>query len=118
MNYHVKTVSEDGRNAIVVFHISIPIEQNSASIDLRTALSQSIDSSNFVSEVPWIAGAELTQIQNGELYEHVETVKFLAEDSDLQKQTKIDNRYTALITGAVAKARAVLKFWGKDRNIV
>ena len=60
---------------------------------------------------------ELAQIQSGELYEHAETVTFLAADSNAQKQAKIDAKYTALTTTILAKARATLKFWGLNRTV-
>ena len=116
-DYHVLSMRADGRTANIVFHIPIPVENNSTGTSLRTALSQYIDGANYVSKVPWIQPGELTQIQNGELYEHSKTVKFLAADTNGQKQTKIDNRYTSLATTALNKIRAILKFWGMDRNV-
>ncbi len=114
MNYHVKSISSDGRKANVVFHIPIPDEQNSASFSLRTAVSQY---KGGTSQVPWITGAELTQLGTGELYEHFEMVVFEGGASNLEKQTTIDNRYTTLSTTVLDRIRTVLKFWGKDRNI-
>lgn len=116
-NYHVKNISDDGRKANVVFHIPILAENNGVGVALRTALSQSINSSNFVSQVPWIQGAELIQIQNGELYEHVEAVTFLAADTNTEKQTRINARYTVLTTFIVSKVQATLVFWGLDKDV-
>jgi hypothetical protein len=116
-NCHVKSISPNGRRASVVFHIPIPIEDNNAGVDLRVALSQHIDGSNFVSAVPWLT-TELSKIQSGELYEHSETVAFLAADNNAQKQAKIDARYTALTITILAKARATLMFWGLNRDVV
>ena len=114
-DYHVMATSKDGRKAQVVFHIPIPIENNGAGLALRTAVSQFIGS--FTSGVPWIAAGEVTQLENGELFEHSETVPFLAADSNAQKQTKIDNRYNALSASILNRVRTILKFWGKDRNV-
>ena len=118
MNYHVKEISPDGRRASVVFHIPVPTENNSSGVALRTALSQYIDSANFASQVPWVVGqAEENLIKNGELYEHSETFGFLAADNNTQKQSKLDNRYTALSVSIITKIRAILKFWGMDKNV-
>lgn len=114
-NYHVKSITPNGRDAQVVFHIPIPIENNSANIALRTAVSQYIGI--FTSVVPWITAGEVTQLEAGELFEHSEIVKFLAADTNAQKQTKIDNRYTTLSTNILDKTREILKFWGLDRNV-
>lgn len=124
MNYHVRNISVNGRNASVIFHIPIPVENNGASVALRTAVSEFIKSQNddgtwgtFQSGLQGIVAGELTQLQAGELYEHRETVKFLANDSNAQKQTKLDNRYTALTTTVLNQVRAKLKFWGLNRDI-
>ena len=116
-NYHVKEITADGRKARVVFHIPIPVENNSAGVDLRTAVSQYIDSASFTSKVPWIT-IELVQLQSGELYEHLEVITFESAATALEKQTEIDNRYTALSSSVLNKMREVLKFWGKDRDII
>lgn len=115
MNYHVKTVSPDGRKASVVFHIPIPVEDNSAGKPLRDAVSEHIGM--FTSQVPWLPANEVTELENGEVYEHAETVNFLAADGNAQKQAKIDARYTALTSSVLTRMREVLKFWGKDRDV-
>ena len=123
-NYHVRNISANGRNASVIFHVPVPAENNSASVSLRTALSQHIKPRNadgtfgtFQSQMQGVLSAELTKLRAGQLFEHVETVKFLAADSDAQKQTKLDNRYTALATNVLNQVRAKLKFWGLNRDI-
>lgn len=113
-NYHIKQITPDGRKASVVFHIPIPIENNSAGVALRNAVSQY---TGGTSQVPWIDPAELTQLGTGELYEHSEMVGFLAADTNAQKQAKVDARFTALSMGVVEKVRTILKFWGKDGDI-
>lgn len=123
-NYHVRNISVNGRNATVIFHIPILDENNSVPIPLRTALSEYIKPRNedgtygtFQSQLQSIAAGELTQLQSGELFEHSEAVKFLAADNDSQKQTKIDNRFTALEISVVSRVRTQLKFWGKNRDV-
>lgn len=115
MNYHVKTITADGRKANVVFHIPIPVENNGAGVSLRTALSQHMGT--FESKVPWLAGQEVADLQNGELYEQPETVTFLAADSNAQKQAKIVARYATLSVSVPSKVRATLKFWGLDGSV-
>lgn len=114
-NYHVMTITPNGRTAQVVFHISIPVENNGASVALRTAVSQYIGT--FTSIVPWIDAGEVTQLENGELYEHSEVVLFEGDASNAEKQTTIDNRYTVLTTSILARIREILKFWGLDKNV-
>ena len=123
-DYHVKTQSNNARSATIVFHIPIPIENNVANIPLRTALSQYIQPRNedgtfgtFQSQLQGIDGIELTQLRNGESYEHVEAVSFLAADTNTQKLTKIDEKYKKLEIGGLNKIRKILKFWGLNRNV-
>lgn len=123
-NYHVLGVAENGRSANVIFHVPIPVENNSANISLRTALASYIKTretdgtfSAFNSAFEAVSAGELTQLRAGELHEHRAIVKFLAADTDLQKQTKIDNKYTVLTTSVLAKIRAILKFYGKNRDV-
>lgn len=124
MHYHVKTQREDGRSADIVFHIPIPIEDNSAGVSLRTAVSEYVKPRNndgsygtFNSKIQGIDAGELTQLQNGELFEVSESVDFLAADTNGDKLAKIEARYTALTTGALTKTRSLLKFWGLEANV-
>ncbi len=123
-NYHVKTQNEAERSAQVIFHIPIPVENNGVGVALRTAVSEYVKPrledgtfGVFQSQVVGIVGSELTQLRNGELYEKVENINFLATDYNAQKQTKIDNRYTALTIGGLNRIRKVLKFWGLNRDV-
>ncbi len=125
-NYHIRGISKDGRNARVIFHIPIPAMDNSAStpVPYRIALSEYVKPrqedgtfGDFASSLQGIAGAELTQLQAGELYEYLEIVKFLAEDTNPQKKTKIDDRYTALAISIVTRIQAELKFWGMNVDV-
>lgn len=117
-DYHVLSISPNGRSANVVFHIPIPDVNNSVSYSLRSALSERENGANFISQVPWVLEVqEQTDLENGVLFEHVESVKFLALDTNLQKQTKIDNRFTALSITVVNKIQAILKFWHLDRSV-
>ncbi len=123
-DYHVRQIREDGREANVVFHIPIPVENNGAGVPLRTALSEQIKPrledgtfGIFQSQLQGITAGELIQLQTGELSERAETVSFLAADTNAQKQAKIDDRYTKLTTSALNIIRTRLKFWGLDRNV-
>ena len=116
-DYHVMNMRKDGRAAQVVFHVEILDENNAVGISLQTALKEYIDGANFVSKYPGIAGTELIDIQNGSLYEQVETVVFLAADTNGQKQAKIDNKFISLSASVLNKTREILKFWGLDRDV-
>jgi len=117
-DYHVLRVSEDGRKAQVAFHIPIPDATNSASYSYRSAVSEYVGGAGFVSQVPWVlAVQEQSDLEAGLLYETTATVNFTALDSDLQKQTKIDNKFTSLSSVVLLKLQAILKFWQFNRDV-
>ena len=117
-NYHIVAMAPKEHKVNVVFHIPIPNENNSANVNLRTALAQYIsDAGKTESAVPWDIGSEEAQILAGEIYEHRETVDVDAKLTVAQKRDLVDARYTALSTQVVNKVRSILKFWGMDRNV-
>ena len=123
-DYHVLGQNQKEHRADVVFHIPIADENNSVGVNLRTAVSQYVrprldDGSlgDFQSEVSWITAPESALLQSGDLFEHSEIFEYLQDETDLQKQTKIDARYTTLKTKVLDKIRKVLQFWGKDRDV-
>ncbi len=113
-NYHVLETSEKEHSSKVVFHITVPDENNGVGVNLRIALSQyHIEGT----EVPWLDQAEITQINNGEIYEHVQKVYYDAELTVSEKRSLIDNKYNSLVANIPDKIRAILRFWGLDRSI-
>lgn len=117
-NYHITDLSPKEDKVKVIFHIPIPDENNSAGVNLRTALAQYISNAGITaSAVPWDVSSEETQILNGMLYEHSETVYVDANLTLVQKRNIIDARYTVLTTQAVSKIQSILKYWGLNRDV-
>jgi hypothetical protein len=117
-NYHVLESFKNDR-ATIAFHIPVPVENNGVSVPLRTAVAQYV-SGEAVTQVPWLLAdfpAEHAQIQNGEIYEQVETVEYDANLTNAQKQAQMDNRFAVLNTAVVNRLRDVLKFWGFNRDV-
>lgn len=114
-NYHVLEMSEKEHEVNVIFHITVPNENNEVGINLRTALTQYAPRSS--SQLPWIETLEMADIQNGILYEYKETVVFNANLTLVQKRSIIDDRYNTLATVIVNRLRSSLKFWGMDRDV-
>ena len=117
-NYHVlQTVRKD--RAQIVFHIAVPDEVNVSGVNLQLSVSQYV-SEGIVSQVPWLQAdfaSEYTQIQNGEIYEHVEMVEYDANLNNVAKQVKMDTKYSALVTTIQNKIRDQFKFWGLNRDV-
>ena len=121
-NYHVLEINELENHAQVAFHVSVPDELNGAGINLRTALKQYLErgaqSGTIESGVPWIAPAELTELQAGDLYEYLADTEFAnAHAADLEKRDQIDAKYTTLVPAVQDRIRKILKFWGMDRDV-
>lgn len=120
-NYHVLAVTPKLTKAQVIFHIPIPVENNTAGVSLRLALYQYQGNATIVSAIPDHAtnfSAENANIQSGAIYEYQKTVVFTnANSTPVQKQTEMDNMYTSLDVSVLAKIRKVLKYWGKHRNV-
>ncbi len=118
-DYHVMSIVNDGstNQVTVVFHIPVPIENNAANYSLRSALSEYVGGADFQSSYPNTQAAELLQLQNGELYEHLESVQVEDSSTNLQKQTQIDVRFGQLSTSALNKIKNILEFWGLDRDV-
>jgi hypothetical protein len=109
-NYHVLEAAVKDHCARVVFHIAVPNENNTASINLQTAMSEYRLSPGSI--VPGLDQGEIDQINLGQVYEYDEWVKYNGKLSNAQKLTKISDRYTALSTQIPNKIRAILKYWG------
>jgi len=116
-NWHALKMDKEEDGVRVAFHIPIPDENNSASVNLRIALKQWLEEDLEIgSQVPWIT-TEITDIQSGALYEHVTNIKFDANLTLAQKRTIIDGKYTTYSTSIVDRIRSEFKFWGMDRDV-
>jgi hypothetical protein len=116
-DYHVLTINPKADNPRVAFHIPVPNELNSAGINFRVAVKTDIGQTSIV---PWLEAdfpTEYIAIQNGEIYERIETVQVNANASDLAKRTAIDARFTTLSVGVPNYIRTIYKFWGMNRDV-
>lgn len=119
-NYHVLESSNKQNYVKAIFHIAVPDEDNSAGVNLQTAIAQWKSEQVEVTDVPWLQvdfATEYTAIQNGEIYELSETVEFDANLSVVQKRGEIDDRYTALFTNVPDIIRNRFQFWGLNRDV-
>lgn len=114
-NFHILNSHEKDHRVRVAFHIAVPNANNSVGVNYRTALTQYKPLTE--SAVPWLAAdfsSELTQLQNGELYEHVTDVKYDAGKTDGEKLTAITSAYTSFNSSVKTKLQKILKYWGKN----
>jgi hypothetical protein len=109
-NYHVLESDVKDHRARVIFHITVPNENNTASINLQTAMSEY--RLNLGSVVPGLAQVEIDQINLGQIYEHDEWIAYNGHLSNAQKMNIVATRYTALETQIPNRIRRILKYWG------
>jgi len=118
MNYHVKRVSNKNNEAQIIFHITVPAENNSQGKSLSACIVEDLHPS--ASAVPWLESdfpAEFAQIIAGEIYEYMDKVKFNANATILEKRNMIDARYNNLVTIIQNKIRNIYSFWGLNRDV-
>ncbi len=114
-DYHILEVGLAGDQARIVFHISVPNENNSAGVNLRTALRQF---RSLSTKVPFIDQNEKDLIADGEIFELVESVTFDPELTNAQKNQIIKDRAIVLLQTFPDKIRSILEFWGFDGTAV
>lgn len=114
-NYHILDGGTDGNRYRVVFHIPIPSETNDVAVNLRTALTQFLTTT--VSQVPHVTGAEQTQLDAGELYEHTWAYATHPGLTLAQKRDELDAKFTTFSTSVLDLIRARLKYWGYNRDV-
>ena len=120
-NYHILESSNKQNKVDVIFHIAVPNENNSVSVNLQTAVKQRQGLNETVSNVPWLQienPTEYTAIENGEIYEIRQAVEFNANLTIVQKRNKIDARYTTLANSVPNIIRNKFEFWGLDREVI
>ena len=117
-DYHILDGDEsgDGIAYTVVMHFPVPNENNSAGVNLRTAISQDVDHSTD-SIVPWITTTEQGQLDSGELWEEAISYKRNPNNSLVQDRNALDSKFTNGSTKAADKVRGIYKYWGYDRVV-
>lgn len=117
-NYHILQ-QDDGHNVVsVAFHIPVPAETNGAGKNLKDCIKQHLGPS---SSVPWLQAGnptEYAQVENGEVYEHVESIQFSnAHETVANKRAQLDAKWTSLNGADPDKIRTRYQWWGTDRNV-
>lgn len=117
MDYHILGGNRDGNSFQVVMHFSVPDVNNEAGVNYRTALVQT-GLNLVVSRVPFIAPVEQTQLNDGELYEHLVTFNTHPGETLIQKRDRLDALYQAYQTLIQDRLQNRLSYWGYSRDVV
>lgn len=117
-NYHILSADKYGNSFSVVFHVPVPDQNNDVSYSYRTAIVEWQGGAvNINSSVPFISGAELIQLQAGELYEVQETFSSNPNEVLAQKRDKLDSRYAEVVIEVQADFQDCLGYWGYSRDV-
>lgn len=119
-NYHVLKQAPDIKTAEVIFHIPIPVGNNSAGISWRAALVKELGGADAItSQLPGITTEELSALKSGALYEVQVQVRFSStvNITDAQRLQEIKNAFTAETNRIVAEKAITLKFMGLEGNV-
>ena len=119
-DYHVLNTDNAGNSLRVVFHIAVPSSTNDAGKTYQTALiewSAGGDGSSLTSAVPDIEASELTQIQNGEIYERVIELASNPSETYPEKQARLDAEHAVVTASVASYLQTVLQYWGYQRDI-
>ena len=122
-DYHILTVSPDKKTATVVFRIPIPDELNKAGKSYRTALVEKLTHESSTgaieSKSPFSSSEELTQVQNGEVYEVRTSVRFSSLFiTNAQRRDELDAKFKELKDKVVTQVKTELEWWGYKRDVV
>lgn len=113
-NYHITNGSSNGNVFTVVFHVPVPNVNNEVGINYRTAM---VEYGTVTSSVPFISGAEQTQIDNGELVEYHHRFTTNPSETLLQKRDRIDALYSIVIAKVQERWANYLSYWGYSRDV-
>ena len=115
-NYHILTMSDDGNSMHVVAHFAVPNTANDIGVNYRTALIQSLGGEQ-TSSVPFIAVAEQTALDAGELLERSYTFNTYPAETTLQKRDRLDALWETQRARVLAELAYRLSYWGYSRDV-
>ncbi len=118
-DYHILSQAADKKTVNVVFRIPIPDVNNQAGKSYRTALVEKLtrESGTIESKSPFSTAEELTEVQNGEIYEVLTSKRFSSLSlTNVQKRDELDAEFNMLKTEAINQLKTELEWWGYKRG--
>ena len=98
--------------------VAIPNQLNNVSYNYRTAVVEyQGGTASIVSNVPFIEGTELTQMQAGEIWEVQSVFHSRPGESLSEKQARLDVMFADISNAEIARLQNVLGYWGHSRTV-
>lgn len=117
-DWHGLRTSDNGRHITVAFHIDAPAfggnGQNAAGKTLAECLTED-PSHSGTSQVPGLAGQEVTDLANNTLIEVVEQIKLPRAGASNGRRANINARRSALVGELQATLRQRYQLWGFEK---
>lgn len=118
-DFHILTQDNERKIVNCIFHIPIPIGDNSASITWAAAVVREQGGADAISSnLPDISSEELSALKAGNLYERQLTVRFSSKDlTNPQRLDEIRAAFTAEKTAIQAEKQITLDFIGYEGDV-
>ena len=115
-DYHILSSDRHGNSFAVVMHFPVPEQANEAGRSYREVLIEWLGGDQ-PSQVPFIDGAEQTQLNAGELLEHSFRFHSNPGENLAQKQTRLDALWESERASTLGRLSNELSYWGHNRVI-
>ena len=120
-DYHGLDVQGRKDRIRVVFHLTVPAEDNQVGYSLQQAVKEYMEERSELgvieTAVPWDIGIELNELQAGQKVEKVEIVLFDINATLGERQQAMDQRWRELDADSDDELRERLQFWGHNRDV-
>ena len=115
-DYHILSADRYGNSFQVVMHFPVPDQVNDAGVNYRTAIVEWQGGAPIQSILSNI-GAEQTQLDAGELYERSYTFHSNPNETEPEKQARLDTIWDEKRIEIQAELIEVLSYFGYTRTI-
>ena len=117
-DYHILTGDKYGNAYTVVFHVPVPDTLNTVDVNYRTALVEwQGGATEISSQVPFISGSEMTELQAGQLYEVSRSFNSNPNETLPQKRARLDVMFAEVVSEVQADFQDILGYWGYSRDV-
>lgn len=115
-DYHILSGDEAANAYVVIFHVSVPDVANEVGVNYRAAILE-YQGEPIVSRVPFISGAELIQLEAGELYEVSRSYASNPLMDLAAKRDELDAMYAQVVIDTQDTLQKRLGYWGYSRDV-
>ncbi|MCK5613048.1 hypothetical protein KAR91_64845 [Candidatus Pacearchaeota archaeon] len=118
-DYHIRTISEDLKTGMAVFHFPIPNSTNLVGTNWRDVMVSNQGGPDKITSLMYdIEASELVELKNGAKVEKYRMIRFSSLDlTNLQRLGELEAAYTLDLAGFQAEMEKVFNFFGKSGDV-